>query len=137
MLNLESLNGKKFNFTVEEGKKLEYMKLADVDFKEAIVRSLYINRGGLYGDSATAVVTYLKDDGSIKTIGVNLPKHQLKNVESILDDEETVDAINSKNLSIKPRKYHAKSYNKDAYTVEWAWTSKELKKEVSDEELPF
>lgn len=136
MLNLNELNGgKRFTFDLGD-QEIEYKKLNECGFDVAIVRSVYINRGGLYGDSATALVSFLKD-GKVINEGVNLPKHQVKNIEKILDDDETINAINQLGLSIKPRKYRSTKYNKDCFTLEWVLTPKELKKAVQEVELPF
>lgn len=137
MIDLKELNGgKRFTYDTTE-RELKYEKLADTNFNVAIVRSVYINHGGIYGDSSTAIVSYLNEKSELITIGVNLPKHQNKNIERILDDDDTIDAINRLGLAISKRKYRSKAYNKDCYTVEWLSTPKDLKQSVTDKELPF
>lgn len=135
MLDLNELNGGKKFFYDTEIK--EYKKLKDCDNMElGVVRALYINKGTLYGDSATAIVTTLNGNDLV-SFGVNLPKHQVKNVEKILNDDDMINAINQLALSIKPRKYKAKNYNKDCYTVEWLNTPKELRSTIMDKEVAF
>lgn len=137
MIDLKELNGgKRFSFNIDS-KDLDYEKLADTTFNVAVVRSVYINRGGLYGDSATAVVTYLDDKGNLIYKGINLPKHQNKNIERILADDDTIDLINRLGISISKRKYRSKAYNRDCYTVEWLSTPKELRDKINEGELPF
>lgn len=134
MLDLNELNGgKKFYFD-EEIK--DYKKLKDCEMEIGVIRALYINKGTLYGDSATAIVTVLEGNDLV-SFGVNLPKHQVKNVEKILNDDDMINAINQLALSIKPRKYKAKNYNKDCYTVDWLNTPKELRSTIMDKEVAF
>lgn len=133
MIDLNTLNGKRkfyYNDGVEDYEKLG--KWFDV----GVVRGCYINRGGLYGDSCTIIITYL-DNERLITKGVNLPKHQLKNIERILDDDETIDVINGLGLSVKPVSYIPKGYKKECYTLEWVNTPKELRKKIEDSEVNF
>lgn len=134
MINLNELNnGRKFTFSTANN--IVYKKLIDCDFDVAIVRAVYINEG-VYGETATAIVTYSRGS-DLYTIGVNLPQHQLKNVKKILNDYDFVDLINSLGLSIKPIKYHSNKYNKDCMTLEWVYTSSDLKDVVEKNEIPF
>ena len=132
MLDLKQLNG---------GSRFDYQEKVDTYVKldnlpgESIVRALYTN-DTKYGKSATAIVTYWDKD-HFTTLGVNLPRHQVKNVELVLGDEDCINLINSAQLSITPSKYHSNTYNKDCFTVKWDNTSKDLYDKFLDSEVQF
>lgn len=132
MLDLKKLNGgSRFDY---QEKVETYVKLDNLP-GESIVRALYIN-DTKYGKSATAIVTYWDKD-HFTTLGVNLPRHQVKNVELVLGDDDCIYNINSANLSITPHKYHSNTYNKDCFTIKWDNTSKELYAKFLDSEVEF
>lgn len=133
MIDLESLNVKRtFNFS---GAVEDYRKL-DNSFKIGVVRALFINKGGKYGDSATVIITY-NDGNNLHDVGVNLPKHQLTNVEKLLNDYDMIDMINNYGLSIEPTRYHSNKYEIDGYTVNWINTPNELKELVKSNDIQF
>lgn len=132
MLDIKKLNGgSRFDY---QEKVEKYVKLDKVP-GESIVRALYTN-DTKYGKSATAIVTYWDND-HFTTLGVNLPRHQVHNVELVLNDEDCINLINSAQLSITPAKYHSNTYNKDCFTIKWDSTSKDLYDKFLDGEVDF
>lgn len=132
MLDIKKLNGgSRFDY---QEKVEKYIKVDSLP-SEAVVRALYTN-DTKYGKSATAICTFLKD-GKFVTLGVNLPKHQVKNVLALLEDNDCIDLINGGRLSITPVKYHSGTYNKDCFTIKWDNTSKELYDAFLDDEVEF
>ena len=110
---------KRFNtptahFTFEmEGKTLPFCDLktmAEQNGIEAVyqVKMLYINKGGKFGD-APCIVT----ENNI----VNAPSHMLENVKDILNDQISVDMINSGEVGFKLYSYSNK-YGQQ-YAIEW------------------
>lgn len=74
------------------------------------LHSLYINRKGMYGDAPVAIT-----DGYF----VNLPKHTLDTVYSMLEDMEFIGAVNSGHVGFTVRPYVRNGDNKPLYSVTW------------------
>lgn len=132
MLDLKKLNGgSRFDY---QEKVETYVKLDKLP-GESIVRALYTN-DTKYGKSATAIVTYWDKD-HFTTLGVNLPRHQVHNVELLLGDDDCINLINGSQLSITKVAYHSNTYNKDCFTVKWDSTSKKLYETFLDSQVDF
>ena len=75
-----------------------------------IVRGLYINKKGKYGDAPVAI----SEDFSI-----NLPSHLCDTVTEMLQDKELVEAINAGKFGLEVYSYVPKGYKKTCYSVKW------------------
>lgn len=75
-----------------------------------IVRGLYINKKGKYGDAPVAI----SEDFSI-----NLPSHLCDTVTEMIQDKELVEAINAGKFGLEVYEYVPKGYNKTCYSVKW------------------
>lgn len=82
------------------------------------IRAVYVNTKSRYGDSPVAVC---------EGFNVNLPEHMLRDIRSILQDEEVIAEINAQKAGFKIRKYE-NSRGGTSYTVEWV---------SLEEDLPF
>ena len=88
-------------FTYQTDSTFEFFKLGDLleeNGKDEVytLRGLWINTGGVYGDSPVAVI----DDRYI-----NLPGHMLDTVKEMIADDEAVAAINDGKLGFKVYSY--------------------------------
>jgi hypothetical protein len=96
--------GKKFSFNYDS-KSIRFLKMADF-IKEfglnvnMIIKSCHISHGN-YGDGATFIVK--TPAGEI--IGINAPKHMVKDVQNILDDNEVIDQIDNEKAAISAYAY--------------------------------
>lgn len=75
-----------------------------------IVRGLYINKRGKYGDAPVAI----SEDFSI-----NLPSHLCDAVTEMICDRELVEAINAGKFGLEVYEYIPKEYKKTCYSVKW------------------
>ncbi len=103
---------RKFNINTDG---FEYKSLADLfndNGKDAVYSfyAVYINRKSKYGD---APVVATADSY------VNLPKHTLNDCTEMIEDAETVKAINDGKCGFKIYQYHDKRHNRDCFGVEW------------------
>ncbi len=96
-----------FTHKIPEGTPFKKLKELEIG-KAYVLRSVYINTKGNYGDEPVAVT-----DGAV----VNLPAHQLSAVKAMIDDTEAIEAINAGLVGFKPYEYDGK--NGHGYSVEW------------------
>ena len=76
-----------------------------------IVRGIYINKKGKYGDAPVAI----SEDFSI-----NLPSHLCDTVTDMLKDGELIEAINAGKFGLEVYEYTPKGYkDKTCYSVRW------------------
>lgn len=75
-----------------------------------IVRGLYINTKGKFGEAPVAI----SEDFSI-----NLPSYLCDTVREMLLDKELVEAINAGKFGLEVYEYTPKDYNKTCYSVNW------------------
>lgn len=75
-----------------------------------IVRGLYINKKGKYGDAPVAI-----SEG----FSINLPSHLCDTVTEMLQDKELVEAINAGKFGLEVYEYTPKDYKKTCYSVKW------------------
>lgn len=78
--------------------------------KVFIVRGLYINTKGVYGDNPTVV---------LDKYFVNLPKHLLNTVKEMRQDNEVTEGINNGKVGFKIYEYTQESYRRKCYSVIW------------------
>lgn len=89
----------------------EFKKLSTLDEgKTYTIHGLFISTKGKFGDHPVAVGD---------TFYIDLPKNTLDTVKEMLNDEETVAAINAGLVGITPESYHSKTYDKDCVGVKW------------------
>ena len=111
---LNKANGnKKFDFTQFEGAK--YTSLKDLyeengSEKVYMLKALYINTKGKYGDSPVAL---------INGYNVNLPNHLLDTINLFIDSLDMVEAINNNEVGFTIYKYTDNKYGKECYSVSW------------------
>lgn len=111
---LNKANGnKKFDFTQFEGAK--YTSLKDLyeengSEKVYMLKALYINTKGKYGDSPVAL---------INGYNVNLPNHLLDTINLFIDSLDMVEAINNNEVGFTIYKYTDNKYGKECYSVTW------------------
>ena len=108
-------------FTYQTDQTFEFYKLGDLLEENGgdevyTLRGLWINTGGMYGDSPVAVI----DDRY-----VNLPNHMLETVKQMIADDDVVNAINCGLLGFKIYSYsktlkiNKKEVDKICYSVNW------------------
>lgn len=89
----------------------EFKKLSALDEgKTYVIHGLFISTKGKFGDHPVAIGN---------TFYIDLPKNTLETVKEMLNDEETVTAINAGLVGITPESYHSKTYDKDCIGVKW------------------
>lgn len=74
------------------------------------LHGLYINRKSKYGDAPVAII-----DGYL----VNLPKHLLDTVKTMLQDDEFIDSVNAEKVGFTIYTYTVKNSNDLRYSVNW------------------
>lgn len=117
---------KKFNarkFDMSPAKDTPYMKLSELDATDApfIVGALYVNKKSKFGASPVAAIVGVDEATGESGIAalVNLPKFQLDAVESMIEDEEAVAAINAGKVGFTIREYYSETYAVNCYSAEW------------------
>lgn len=101
----------KFNFEPAEDFKFKSLKDLYNGAKGKntyIVLGLYINRKSKYGDAPVIVS---------EDCYINLPKHLLDTVKSMLEDPELVQAVNERKFGIEVYEYETNG--KTCYSVNW------------------
>lgn len=99
---------KSFTFKIPTG--TEFKSVKDLEVGNTYkARLLYINKKSKFGD-APVVVT----DDSI----INLPKHLLEDVKTMINDPEAVTAVNEGRVGFIPYEYESKQYG-TCYSIKW------------------
>lgn len=97
-----------FTFRLESD---DFKKLSELEAGKGYrIRGLFISKAGKYGKHPVAVSD---------TFFIDLPKNQLETVISMMNDRETVDAINEGAVGISPEPYHSDKYDMDCVGVKW------------------
>lgn len=100
----------KFNYELGEHTFISLEDLAkQVGDTPQTVRMIYINKKSKFGDSPVVVTDeYL----------VNMPKHLMDSVNTILDEQHYIDHINNGNLAFIPYAYEYGD-GKIGYSINW------------------
>lgn len=106
--------GNKFTFKPE--KDFSYISLKELlqinkgDLEVVYpVRALYVNKSSKFGPQGLV---------ALDECYVNLPKHMLEDVESIIDSEEAVEAVNAGQCGMKIRPYEDRN-GRDQLSIDW------------------
>lgn len=78
-----------------------------------VVQGIYINRKSEYGDAPVAICD---------SFFVNLPQHLLDDCETILKDQDDIDAIKAGKVGFKIEQYESdkkKGKDKTCYGIKW------------------
>lgn len=116
MANMMNRFNSNRRFTFEATDDMPYMSLQDLFLKNGPdtvypLRALYINSKSKYGAAPVAIT----DEAF-----VNLPKHLLSAVETMINDRDVVQYINDGNAGFIITQYVPRNYpDKVAYSVEW------------------
>ena len=104
----------RFSYRTPEG--VPFKKLKELPTGQVVtVRSLYINTKSKYGEEPVAVT-----DAAV----INLPKHMLDTVKTMINDSECVEAVNAGLVGIKPYEYEGK--NGHGVSAEWVDIAPEI-----------
>lgn len=103
-------------FTFQQIEDPKYVKCRDL-FNEGFtspkkpfrVWGCYINKGGRYGDSAALIC---------EGFNVNLPSHMLADIESIMNSQEDIDAINAGTVGAYVYEYVNRNGG-SSYSISW------------------
>lgn len=119
--------GSKFTYKIPED--FNYVSLKELyeripkDMRASAVfpvNALYINTKGMFGEHAVLCSG---------VYGVDLPKHLTAVVKQILEDDESIEEINSGMVYFNIREYIPKNYeNTKAYSIEFV-SAKDMKSE--------
>lgn len=115
------LNGRgerKFNVQLEED--ITYVKLSEI-FTDTTniplqILGAYV-KDGKFGETASLICGAGRGFNKTSNLVVNLPKHLVKDVKDLIEDNECIDDINNGNAS-----FNTKTYLHDGqtrYTVKW------------------
>lgn len=98
---------------------LEYYSLEDIFDNEDtiwIVEGIYISTKGKFGNHPCAVVH--NEDATFRGY-VNFPQHMTDTCNSILSDDNAVDAINNGLVGFSIYRYQSKQREGDCYSIRW------------------
>lgn len=108
-------NSKNNIFDVDTS-KFDFISVSDL-YKEVKdnpvkVDGFYINSNGKFGAEPEAILT---DYHKV----LNLPRHLLDSVNSMLDNDRAVELIKAGKLGMILKPYYTKKYNKNSFTCVW------------------
>jgi hypothetical protein len=106
LFNIETEN---FEYRTLEDLYLN-MQASEEPHTPFVIRGVYINNKGLF--EPTPVI-------ALDDCYVNLPAHLTETCNRMIQDPQTVVAINQGHCGFRIEKYHQKKYNRDCYSVEW------------------
>lgn len=117
-------------FVAKAKKGATYVSLKDLGSGKQvyIVRNLYINTKGKYGDAPIALI----NDCDLL---VNLPEHLTETVREMRNDDELASAVNNGLFGFSVYEYDGK--NGHGFSVNWEDVEFDSGKLPQDEELPF
>ena len=136
MKNITDFNTKQvhFNFEIPEGQAFDYYNLKELyeeNGKEKIymVRALYVNEYGYYGESPLIV-----EDNKY----INLPNHLTEQVKEIRGDERIVGQINDGLIGFSIYEYTQKKHNRKCYSINWVlFKEPQDIKKIGVQDYPF
>lgn len=79
------------------------------------VLGMYINNKSTFGDEPIFIVEDIEDN----IFFVNMPKHHLDTLNTIINDSELVQGINERECFIKTISYYSKRFKKQCYDFEF------------------
>lgn len=91
---------------------LEYKKLSELEKgKKYKVLGVFLNSKGNFGAHPVAICEGFLAD---------IPAHQTENVQTMLQDQEVIDAIKAGKVGFTVETYNAKNFgNKECFSVTW------------------
>lgn len=116
-MNLFSKFNKSFEspFTHAPADNAPFINLDALDASATYqLTSLWVNTKSKFGSHPVAGTTTSEGD-----VWVSLPSHLLDVANTILTEEECIQAINDGNCIFKVVSYHSKKYNRDCYSIEF------------------
>lgn len=114
-MSVAKFNADVAKFVFEPSKDFTFKSLEELyqeNSKDAVyvVRGLYINTKGIYGENPVIVCDYCY---------VSLPKHLTQTVKEIRADKQLVDDINNGKVGFEIYEYFQPIYRKTCYSINW------------------
>lgn len=106
--NKYNKQGNRFEYQIPEGSEAVFVKASELcetipqNEKGVVVRSMYINSKGKYGDHGVIIC-------SDPAILIDCPNHMTDTIREMIKDNEVVEAVNACKLAVKAYKYDTKN----------------------------
>lgn len=100
--------GSRFNYTIPEGSEHVFVKASELfetipaNEYGIVVKSLYINTKGKYGEHGVIVCAE-------PAILIDCPNHMTDTIKAMMADDEAIEAINAGKLAVSAYKYDTKN----------------------------
>lgn len=100
--------GNRFNYQMPENSNHVFVKASELfetipqNANGVVVRSMYINSKGKYGDHGVII-------SDAPEILIDCPNHMTDTIRDMIKDDEVVEAVNAGKLAVRAYKYETKN----------------------------